>query len=59
MVLFGRKEVDIMDKNEIALKIVLALIEKGSYRTANCDNNESLGETIAELYNAVLKSLND
>ena len=48
-----------MNKDEIALELVLAMIEKGSYRTIGCDTNEDYGKAIAELYNSVKKSLED
>jgi hypothetical protein len=46
-----------MDKNEIALKIVLAMIEKGVFTTVGKNGNKEYGESIAELYNAVLKTI--
>jgi hypothetical protein len=49
----------VMDKNEIALKIVLAMIERGAFITTGCDSNESYGKSIAEMYNAVLKTMQD
>jgi len=48
-----------MGKDEIALELVLAMIEKGTYITLNCKDNESYGKAIAELYNSVKNSLED
>ncbi len=49
-----------MDNKEIALQIVLALIEKGAaYPDRNDSKSETLGKIYAELYNAVLANLSE
>lgn len=49
-----------MSKEEIALELALAMIDKGSFATPSGEgayDNDSYGKTIAELFNAIYKSL--
>jgi len=45
-----------MDKNEVALKITLALIEKGVFKT-DSETNTSIGKSFAELFNSIKVNL--
>ncbi len=45
-----------MDKNEIALKITLALIEKGAYLVES-KSNDTIGKSFAELFNSIKVNL--
>jgi hypothetical protein len=51
------KEVPHMNKEDIALDICLAAIEKGFFYRDGNDNTE-LGKAIADLYNGILDNLN-
>jgi hypothetical protein len=51
-----RGEVKLMDKNEVALKITLALIEKGVFKT-DSETNTSIGKSFAELFNSIKVNL--
>ena len=46
-----------MNKEDIALDICLAAIEKGFFYRDGTDNTE-LGKAIADLYNGILDNLN-
>lgn len=46
-----------MNKSEIALELTLAMIEKGFYVPSAEGTNAAFGQTIADLYNAILANL--
>ena len=46
-----------MKKEEIALEIVLAMIEKGTFVNPETISNEAFGKAFAQLYNAVYKDI--
>jgi hypothetical protein len=46
-----------MDKNEIALKIVLAMIEKGIFTSQGNNSNTDYGKAAGELFNAVKSTI--
>lgn len=45
-----------MSKSEIALELTLAMIEKGTYHI-NDSSNEGVGKAVAEIYNAIINSI--
>lgn len=45
-----------MDKNEVALKITLVLIEKGIFRY-EAKTNTDIGKSFAELFNSIKVNL--
>ena len=45
-----------MLKNEVALQLALAALEKGNYYTKE-STNEGVGEAIATVYNTIYKRL--
>ena len=46
-----------MSKADIALQLTLAMIEKGYVVSSGERTNESVGKSVSEIYNAVIRNI--